>query len=700
MIVKPLPPLDERQAKAKTLRDFAGAGAWSITQLESMLTDMDEQPTWRDRADRACSFCDNVDNEQLTPLQKFEAMRNGVPARAINLVGRVINGVLGQEARSRRDPVLEADDDELSDVCDALNVKLKEAHRETMADMAVSNAYASQVKAGIGWVEVRRNADPFLYTYAVHDIPRNEVWWDWRAKRIDLSDARWVCRAEWKDIDEVVAAFPQHRDAIERATGGYASWFADGPVDEEVHRGFFDATGNTRFRTRTAEWLQGARRRIRIYHVQYRVPAMVVVLNVGYRKIIVDPANPLHREAIQRRLGKLEKVPTMQIRSAMYAGPFRLSDEPTRLKRFSYIPFFAFRRDSDGTPYGLVEGMIAPQEDYNESSQRVRWMLKAQQLFIDDDALNEEYNTIADITENAMKPDMVAVLKATRRNAKGIEIRNDLTLQKELVERMADSKLLIQDVPGVYGPQLGDAPTGVTSGIAMNTLVEQGIVAMGELNDNYLLGRRLVYEALFDLIVEDHTQRDLQVKVGSGTGRRVVVLNTVNPQTGEAMNVVKDAPVRVGLGEAPASPAYQMQTAQLVGNMIKALAGTPHAALLIPGWVETNSMFGPNRKQIADDMRRATGQPTEGDRQAMQAAQQQQMEQAKQQQALEAAEKKAGIAKTAADARLAQAKAAQLEVSSALDVRNQMLTESQAAMPQPATEDQLIQEALAEAGAA
>ena len=217
MIVKPLPPLDERQAKAKSARDLAGKGAWSITQVEGMLADCDEQPLWRDRADRACQFCDNVDNEQLTPLQKFEAMRNGVPARAVNLVGRVINGVLGQEARSRRDPVLEADDDELSDVCDALNVKLKEAHRETMADMAVSNAYASQVKAGIGWVEVRRNADPFQYQYAVEDIPRNEMWWDWRAKRIDLSDARWVCRAQWKDVDEVVAAFPQHREAIERA---------------------------------------------------------------------------------------------------------------------------------------------------------------------------------------------------------------------------------------------------------------------------------------------------------------------------------------------------------------------------------------------------------------------------------------------------------------------------------------------------
>lgn len=712
MIVKPLPPVDPRAVAApKRSRDLAGAGAWSIDQLEGMLSDMDEQPAWRDRADRACAFCDNVDNEQLSREQKLEALRNGIPARAINLVGRVVNGVLGQEAKSRRDPTLEADDEDYSDVCDALNVKLKEAHRETMADLAISNAYASQVKAGVGWVEVRRNADPFDYSYAIEDVPRDEIWWDWRSRKSDLKNARWICRAQWKDIDEVIAVYPQHRAAIERASAGIAQWHNEGPIDEEVVRATSDAMGNTRFRQRTAEWLNGARRRIRIYHVQYRVPATVVVLSLGYRKIIVDPANPLHREAIQRGMGKLEKVPTMQIRSALYAGPFRLSDEATTLRRFSYIPFFAFRRDSDNTPFGLVEGMIAPQEDYNEASMRMRWLLKSQQLFIDDDALATEYNTIEDVTANAMRPDAVIVRKGARRNANGIELKNDMQLQKELFDRMQDSKQLIQDVPGVYGPQLGDAPSGVTSGIAMNTLVEQGIVAMGELNDSYLLGRRMVYEELFNLIVEDHLQRDIEVKVGTGDARRVIVLNTVNPQTGEAMNVVKDAPLKVGLGEAPTSPAYQMQTAQLVGNMIRNLAGTPHAALLIPSWVETNSMFGPGRKQLADDMRRATGQTPAGDRAAQQQQQQEAVAQARQTKALEDAEKKAEIAKKAAEVELTQAKAAQAraavgaqEIDQALAVRQQVVNEATQARDMQreddaANEDQLIDQALAEAAA-
>lgn len=687
MLIKPIPPLDERESHSKTVRDKAGAGAWPIESVERMLADQDEQPPWRERADKACAYVDNVDNEQLTPQQKQDAMAAGIPARAINLVGRVVNGILGQEAKTRRDPILEPDDDDFADVADVLNVRLKEGQRETDANRAVSDAYSSQVRAGLGWTEVRRNADPLRYDYAVDSVPRDQMWWDWRARKIDLSDARWVCRSQWKDLDEVVAAYPKWRKTLEQAVDSWASWFNDGPVDEEVRLGYNDFQSSTRFRQRTSEWREGIRRRLRMYHIQYRVPALVTILRVGFRKIIVDPQNPLHQEAISRGIGKLERAPTMQIRNAIYAGPFRMLDEATTLKRFSYTPFFAFRRDSDDTPFGLVESMIAPQDDYNESSQRMRWMLRAQQLLIDNDALDETINTKADIVETMMRPDMVAVLNAKRTNKDGMAFRNDFALQKELFERMQDSKMLIQDVPGVYGPQLGDAPTGVTSGIAMNTLVEQGIVAMGELNDNYMLGRRLTFENLVDLIVEDHAEADMRVRIGTGQARREVVLNTRHPETGQPMNVVKDSPVKLGLGEAPASPAYQMQTAQIVGDMIRAMAGTPHAGILIPTWIETNSMFGPNRKQVADDMRRATGLPTGGDRNGAQQWQQAQQQAAAENAQLQNAGAKAEVIKKNAEADEVIARTNKIESETLKNM-------AEVAMTTPADEDAQIEAAL------
>lgn len=689
MILKPREPIDPNDRRVTSDRDKAKAG-YSIRALEQLLHDCDEQPRWRERADKACAYYDNIDNDQLTPQQKLDALADGIDARSINLIGRVINGVLGQEAKSRRDPMAEPDDDDYADVADVLNVKLKEAKRETLADMECSAAYAHQVKAGAGFTEIRRNSDPLKYGYHVEHVPRDQIWWDWRSRKIDWSDARWVLRRQWKDLDEVIGAMPQHRKALEHAMHSMAPW-TDGPIDEDIGRYSSDsATTSTRFRTRAAEWRDGARRRICMYQIQYRVPATVVVLTLGHRKIIVDPQNPLHAEALARGLGKVEKVSTMQIRNALYAGPVRLLDEPTTQKRFMWVPWFAFRRDADDTPYGLIEGMMAPQDDYNESSQRMRWMLKAQQLLIDSDALDERFNTVADITETMMRPDMVAVLNPNRRNADALRFRNDMQLQRELFERMQDSKQLVQDVPGIYGAQLGDAPTGVTSGVAMNTLVEQGIVAMGELNDNYMLSRRLTFESLMDLIVEDHLQPDMQVKIGTGATRRIVVLNTRNPETGEPMNVVKDAPVKLGLGEAPSSPAYQMQTATLVGNMISAMAGTPQAAMLIPHWVESNPMMGAGRRQLADDMRRSSGLPVSGDRQRAEAWQQQQEQAAAAQQQMAAQAAAAQTAKAEAEAAEARARVDKLGSETLKNIAD--VTQITAA-----NEDELLSDAIAHA---
>ena len=421
------------------------------------------------------------------------------------------------------------------------------------------------------------------------------------------------------------------------------------------------------------------------------MPAVVAVIKVSpTRRVIFDKANRLHVEAVARGLVEITRATTRQIRMALFAGPHRLIDVPTARRRFPYIPFFAFRDDEDGTPYGLIEGMIDPQNEYNDRRQMVNWMLKARQIQVDDDALSPDYNTIEDIERAAGRPDMVAVLNSKRRNANGLRIGNDLSLQREQIDVMQDSKQLIQDVPRVYSTQLGNAPSGVTSGIAINSLTEQGTVAMGELNDNYRFGRKLVHDSLLDLIVEDHLQEDLRVAIGSGQSRRIVVLNTWDPNTGAPINRVKDAPIKTSLAEAPSSPAFRMQEQQNLANMIQALGGNPQAlALMAPAYIEGSSL--PGRQQLADDLRRLSGLPVSGDREAqkqMAAKQEQDQQAALQQRQQEAAAKAAGEEADAelnrSTARLNNARATQIE----FDIQTRS---------QQANRDQLIQEILTEA---
>ena len=646
MQTRPLAPIDrhsERQA------DEAKDG-YSLGALEELVSDCQGQPDWRARADVAHAYYDM--GKQLTPeRERFIRVEMGIEPRQTNLIHGVINGVLGQEAKARSDIRIEADDEDFQDVADVLSKGMKEAQREANVDMAVSNGYAGQVKGGLGWVEVSRATDPLDYTYRVQDVHRNEIWWDMRAKRLDLSDARWLCRKRWQDLDETVAMMPQFREILTSAVNGWDLVNLPEDRDGISMRSAWNSERTTTIRR--DEWCDTARRRIKLYEVWYRVPAETVVLHVGpSKRIAYDEANPLHVEAVSRGRVKISKAITRQVRMAIFAGPHRLLDKGTTRRSFPYIPFFAFRDDQDMSPYGLVEGMISPQDEYNERRQMVNWMVQARQLVLDADALDEKTNNLHDIRRTFGRPDFVAVLNPNRVNkGAGFKMGNDLSMQKEQVDVMQDAKMLIQEIPRVYSTQLGQAPTGVTSGVAINSLTEQGVVAMGELNDNYRFGRKMVYEELMALIIEDHSDEDLRVAMGMGDSRRVVVLNSWDPKTGAPMNRVKDAPVKVGLSDVPTSPAFRMQEQQQIAAMLAALGTNPAAMnILAPVYIEGSGIE--NRKAITDDLRRATGVPVAGDRQAQQAAQQRQEQQMQEREAVAKAMADADMAEKASKVRL------------------------------------------------
>ncbi len=718
MDMKPTKPYDDKPGYSAQGRDFAKSDAFSIYALERLVSDCADQPLWRDRADLACAY---YDGNQLSATQLQAIRAEGLDERSTNLIRPVINSVLGQEAKSRTDIKIEADDDSYQDVCDALNPRLKEAERESHAHMAVSNAYASMVKAGIGWVEVSRNSDPLAYPYRVEDVHRNEIWWDWRAQRgvTMLEYCRWVCRKRWIDLDEITAMMPEHKAVLERTVSGWDSLLTEGYLLGEPDQTILNALDTERrFNVARRDWVDTARKMVKMYEVWYRVPAHVVVLAVSPTKnVVYDPKDPRHVEAVARGLVKVSKAITMQVRMALYAGPHRLLDVGTTKRSFPYIPFIAFRDDQDMSPYGLVEGMISPQDEYNERRLRIQWMLKAKQVQIDDDALNTEYNTIADIADGVMRPDLVVVTNSNRRNANGVRIANDLSLQREQVEVMQDAKQLIQDTAGRYASQLGNRPAGVTSGIANSLLIEQGEQAMGEMNDNYSFARRQVFETLLQEITHDHMSANLNVLVGTGKTKRVIVLNTWDQQTQQPVNHVKDADVKVAMSEVPSTPAYRQQTQANVAAIIQALGANPQAvAILAPSFIEASNI--PNRQQVADDLRKASGLPVAGDKagqEALEAQQQAAQKAAQEQQAALAQadlqDKQANAQARAAAARLATANAMVIEqkLQSGAALENDQATTAKvlsdvelneariAQMKAQQSQEQLMQEALDQA---
>ena len=266
------------------------------------------------------------------------------------------------------------------------------------------------------------------------------------------------------------------------------------------------------------------------------------------------------------------------------------------------------------------------------------WMLSARRLRIDSDALDPKVNTITDVLAELSRPDAAIVLNPARLNKQGaIEIDENLGMAAEQFKIYQASKEALQQAAGVYQAMLGDAKGGATSGIAINSLVEQGSITLAEINDNYRYAQHQVGALMLELIREDMTGQQVDVIVGEDPRKKTISLNTpsVHPETQMQVlaNDVERSKVKVALEDVPSTPAYRGQVLQMLTEVMKGL-DPQMQGLLTPFYIEATEL--PKRKELAElirkkmgiaatDPRTMTDAEKQQEQQAMQEAQQMKM---------------------------------------------------------------------------
>lgn len=644
--------------------------------LETMLEDTRWETSWRAEADEACQY---YDGNQLTPEIVQTLEDRGLAPLTRNLIGATINLVLGIEAKSKRDWRVRADHDEAMEVADAESAKLKQAERESNADRACSEAFSSQVRAGIGWVEVARESDPFKPPYRVRPIHRREIYWDFRAKELDLSDARYLIRKQWVDLDVLTTVFPGKKALLQRAVGSWADW--DG-ISENVNGDDDGLVSGYEAEARTSlestEWLDTERERVCLYEVWYRVwgSRPVLVLPTGVVQEY-DENNPAHVAAVDSGMVSVRKATFPKVRLAWWAGPHFLSDEPSPYTHnsFPYVPFWGYREDTTGAPYGLIRWMRSPQDEVNARLSKMMWLLSGKRIIADTDALDMP---ISEVVEEAARPDAVILMNPHRKNknSDALRIETDFALCQQQFAVLQDATRAIQDSAGIYAAQLGKADFSGQSGAAINSLVEQGSTTLAKMLDNYSYGRRQVGVLMLSLIKEDIGSMPITVSVEAAGKRRDIALNQpVEDPLGFTYlkNDVTRSLTRVELEDVPSTPTQKAQQFQNLAELAKSMS--PEIQPLFASYMIRASDF-PGKDKLADavDQRLGLAPPTNDpmaqQQQAEAAMQQQQQQELQQQQImLQMEEMAAKVEKARADADKARA-GAQLQSRQAMKVDN------------------------------
>lgn len=643
-----------------TKNDNGATPRFSQRQLQALCSDIDSQTKWRDAANKACAY---YDGDQLPPEVLQVLKDRGQPMTIHNLIAPTVDGVLGMEAKTRTDLLVISDDpdDETEKLAEAINAEFADACRLGNMNKARSDAYAEQIKAGLSWVEVRRNSDPFGPEFKVSTVSRNEVFWDWLSREADLSDCRWLMRRRWMDTDEAKATFPGMDQVIDYAIDDWRG-FVDTTVTEGQPSPLMSAWEEYQSWDRQQnEWLQRERRRVLLQVVYYRTFERLPVIELSNGRVVAfDKNNLMHAVAVasgrvQVRVGRVSRI-----REACFVGPHFIVDRPCSAPQgmFPLVPFWGYRKDKTGEPYGLISRAIPAQDEVNFRRIKLTWLLQAKRVIMDEDATQLSDN---DLMEQIERPDGIIKLNPARKNQKSVadvfRVEQDFQVASQQFQVMQESEKLIQDTMGVYSAFLGQ-DSNASSGVAISNLVEQGATTLAEINDNYQFACQQVGRLLLAYLLDDLKKRRNHAVVinrDDRQRRQTIVLNAEG-DNGELTNDISRLNTHIALAPVQQTPAFKAQLAQRMSEVIQGLPPQVQAVVL-DLWV--NLLDVPQKQEFVERIRAALGTPKSPDEMTPEeqeaAAQQQALEQ--QQAELQMREMTGRVAKLEAEAARARAAA-------------------------------------------
>lgn len=565
----------------------AGNQALSREEYCDILDEIEEQPKWRHIADKEMDYADGnqLDSDLLRKQQEL-----GIPPAIEDLVGPALLSIQGYEAVIRTDwRVTPNGEPGGQDVADALNYQLNQAERESKADRACSEAFRPQIGCGVGWVEVARESDPFKYQYRCTAIHRNEIHWDMKAIEPDLSDARWLRRQRWLAPVRVALVFPEHRDVIMQMGRHGSQWWSydetilDGGESTGLHNGWGEGRAWT---IQEDRWYNPHSRELCVSEMWYRRWEKVAVIKTPNGRVVeYDQTNLQHNVAVASGAAKVVYATVARVRRSYWLGPLMLHDGPSPYvhRHIPYVPFFGFREDSTGVPYGYVRGMKYAQDSLNSGNSKLRWGMSVTRVERTKGAVAM---TDAQLRRQVARPDADIVLNAEHMSQPGarFEVKRDYKLTDQHYQMMNDNRATIERVSGVTAAFQGRAGTA-RSGLQEETQVEKSNQALGRIMDNFRASRAQIGELLLSMIVRDlgDQPKVIVIEGDAVTADREVVIN--KPEVDERgmpylSNDVQRTRLKVALEDVPSTSSYRGQQLNAMSEAVKSLPAQYQAAAM------------------------------------------------------------------------------------------------------------------------
>lgn len=624
---------------------------------------------------------DFYDGIQWDPEDAQVLRDRGQMPLVFNEVAPMVDWLIGTERRTRVDwrvmPRAE-DDVELADVKTKVLKYVSDINR---VPFNRSRAFADAVKVGVGWIDDGVRDDPTQdIIYNRYEDWRN-VLWDSAAYEHDLSDARYLFRWRWVDEDIAVMMFPDREEVIRRAVedarhAGPADWddetewlTADELLSGAKH-GVLRAGGS-------AMMVDAQRRRVKLIEAQYRKPVKAKIVAAGPLKgAFFDERDGALVNALNQHGGTIIDKVVMRVHVAVMTESHLLAMGPSifRHNRFSLTPVWCYRRGRDRLPYGVIRRVRDIQQDLNKRASKALFMLNTNQIIADEGATND-WNTLRD---EADRPDGLIIKK----QGKELLIRRDTDAATGQIQMMTLDAQNIQKSAGVSQENLG-RQTNAVSGEAIKARQLQGSVVTTEPFDNLRLAVQISGEKQLSLVEQCYTEEKVVRLTGAKGAMEWVRINQPEMQADGSVRFIND--ITVSMADFIVSEAdYAGTMRQVMFDALNQLATRlpPEVALRLMTIAMDFSDL-PNKDEVADQIRKLTGERDPNKPMTPEEAQQMQQQMQAQAEALEMQRQQAMLALQEQQAKVRELTARAMKLEA----------EAQAAMAGDGGPDQAAQQA-------
>ena len=535
---------------------------------------------WRTNSKEARSF---YDGDQHSAADRAELDERGQPIVTVNKIFAKINNLKGAQRLVRRR--VGAKPRTVQDVKAASSITDLFRYIDYRADYGQeeSLAFDDGIVEGIGWLEAYVKEDELGQLEI--DIDNEEpqrIRIDPLSRRYDLSDARFVCRDKWIDLDEAIELFPEKRmileSYVETADSTSPNVVRHGPLDDYD---MIEPTGSI-------SYVDPLRRRVRLVEMWYR--EFQDVMWSGFKHIPELAPSAFSEKEQMAQLG-ISKTRQRVVRTGIFCGDIELSDILTpynnklNINRFPFFPFFCFRK-KNGEPYGYVGQSIDVQREINKRRSKALHILNTVQIIADANAVED----IEDLREEAARPDGILLKKAGTE----LTIERNINLAQSQFNIMNQSSSDLQDIIGVFDEALGKS-TNARSGEAIAQRKQSSNQNNLIVLDNLRRTRLLLWRFVLGLVKQFYTEEQIILVTDETTGEsKPVELNGVDSNLASAL-------VDVVIDELEPNPSAQEE--QFMYLVEAAKSGLPIPPDVI---IEASSLR--NKDKILERMRAQTTQ--------------------------------------------------------------------------------------------